>query len=312
MTGIDWVGVDWGTSNVRAWGLASDGRVIAEASSDKGMSKLDRAGFEPALLDLIGDWLPHGRRTPVVACGMVGARQGWLDVPYRDAPCSPAAVGGVGHPQARDQRLLVNILPGLRQIDPTPDVMRGEETQIAGLLSDEPGFEGVVCLPGTHTKWVRVAAREIACFQTFMTGELFDLIGTHSVLRHSLGGDGWEEGEFMNSIEAMMAAPESFAARLFSIRAEALVSGLAPAAARARLSGLLIGAELAAARPYWWGRDVLIVGNNQQAELYVKALSSLGAKARNVDATKVTLAGLRAAHEQIVQQIVQQIQQGTR
>jgi 2-dehydro-3-deoxygalactonokinase len=299
MTGIDWIGVDWGTSNVRAWGLAPDGRVVAEASSDKGMSKLDRAGFEPALLDLIGDWL-HGRRTPVIACGMVGARQGWLEVPYRDTPCSPVAADGAGHPKAHDPRLLVSIVPGLRQIDPTPDVMRGEETQIAGLLSEESAFEGVVCLPGTHTKWVRIAVGEIIFFQTFMTGELFELIGTHSVLRHSLDGTGWEDGEFMNSVEAMMAAPETLAARLFSIRAEALVSGLAPAAARSRLSGLLIGAELAAARGHWRGRHVAIVGTSLQAELYGKALSSLGAKARSVDATKVTLAGLKSAHQQIV------------
>jgi 2-dehydro-3-deoxygalactonokinase len=235
---------------------------------------------------------------------MVGARQGWLEVPYRDTPCSPVAADGAGHPKAHDPRLLVSIVPGLRQIDPTPDVMRGEETQIAGLLSQEPGFEGVVCLPGTHTKWVRIAAGEIIFFQTFMTGELFDLIGTHSVLRHSLDGTGWEDGEFMNSVEAMMAAPETLAARLFSIRAEALVSGLAPAAARARLSGLLIGAELVAARPHWHGREAVIVGANQQAELYTKGLSGLGAKVRSVDATKVTLAGLRAVHRQI--------QQGTR
>ena len=298
MAGIEWIGVDWGTSNVRAWGIASDGSVLAEASSDKGMSKLDPAGFEPALLDLVSDWLPQERPTPVIACGMVGARQGWIEVPYRDIPCKPILHGEMGHPEARDPRLVVSVLPGVRQTHPGADVMRGEETQIAGLLSEEPSFEGVICLPGTHTKWVRVNAGEIVGFQTFLTGELFDLIGTHSVLRHSLDGAGWDEGEFAKGVEASIADPASLAARLFSIRAEGLISGLGPAAARSRLSGVLMGAELAAARQHWHGRDVLIVGDNLQAALYGKALRSLGASPRTVDATRVTLAGLKSAYEQ--------------
>src|ERR1700681_4937211 len=82
---IVWIAVDWGTSNLRAWGIGADGEVVAEASSDQGMGKLERSGFEPALLDLIGDWLPQGRQTLVIACGMVGARQGWIEVRYRQA-----------------------------------------------------------------------------------------------------------------------------------------------------------------------------------------------------------------------------------
>jgi 2-dehydro-3-deoxygalactonokinase len=300
MVGIDWIGVDWGTSNLRVWGLTSDGRVLAEASSDKGMSKLDRAGFEPALLDLVGDWLPQEHRTPVIACGMVGARQGWIEVPYRDVPCRPIRQSEMGNPEVRDPRLMVSVLPGVRQTDPSADVMRGEETQIAGLLSEDPSFEGVICLPGTHTKWVRVDAGEIVGFQTFLTGELFDLIGTHSVLRHSLDGTGWDEGEFAKGVEASIADPASLAARLFSIRAEALISGLVPAAARSRLSGILIGAELAAARQHWHGRDVLIVGNDLQAGLYGRALRGLGQSPRTADATRVTLAGLKSAYRQIL------------
>ena len=118
--------------------------------------KLDRAGFEPALLELVGDWLPRDRQTPVIACGMVGARQGWVEVPYRQAPCKPVFFDTFGRPETSDPRLTVMILAGIKQIEPAPDVMRGEETQIAGFLLDDPRFEGVLCLPGTHTKWVRI------------------------------------------------------------------------------------------------------------------------------------------------------------
>jgi 2-dehydro-3-deoxygalactonokinase len=296
---IVWIAVDWGTSNLRVWGLNSDGEVAAEASSDKGMAKLDRAGFEPALLELVDSWLPQDGQIPVIACGMVGARQGWIEVPYREAPCKPVFFDMVGSPDTQDPRLKVTILAGIKQLKPAPDVMRGEETQIAGILSEEPHFDGVLCLPGTHTKWVRISSGEIVHFKTFMTGELFNLFSVHSVLRHSLDGAGRDRIEFANSVRSIVAEPASFAGRLFSIRAETLVSGLGAAAANARLSGLLIGAELAAAKPYWLDPKLTIVGNGPQSELYAEALGTLGQSPRIIDASHVTLAGLKSAYLQI-------------
>ena len=228
MKEVDWIAADWGTSNLRVWGLNVEGQVVAEKSSDQGMAKLDRSGFEPALLALTNDWLPQNRQTPVVCCGMVGARQGWIEVPYRQVPCKPVHFDTVGRPETRDPRLRVFILSGIKQTEPTPDVMRGEETQIAGIISEDPQFAGVLCLPGTHTKWVRVHAGNIVRFRTFMTGELFNLLSAHSVLRHSLDGTGLDGIEFAANVEAMAAEAAQLAARLFSIRAQSLVSELSP------------------------------------------------------------------------------------
>jgi 2-dehydro-3-deoxygalactonokinase len=294
-----WIAVDWGTSNLRAWGIGADGEVIAEASSDRGMGKLDRSGFEPALLELVGDWLPHERKTLVIACGMVGARQGWIEVPYREAPCRPVFSDVIGAPQTGDPRLKVKVLAGIKQTKPDPDVMRGEETQIAGFLAENPGFEGTLCLPGTHTKWVRISAGEIVHFKTFMTGELFNLLTTQSVLRHSFGGAGWDKAEFTRNVKAVAADPNGFAARLFSIRAESLVLGLEGATAIARLSGMLIGSELASARDYWLDQNLTIVGNGPQSETYAEALLALGQSPRIADASHVTLAGLKSAYAHI-------------
>ena len=302
MKGIVWIAVDWGTSNLRVWGLNGDSQVIAEASSDQGMAKLDRAGFEPALLALIGDWLQQGHATPVIACGMVGARQGWVEVPYRQAPCKPVFFDTVGRPDTRDSRLDVFVLAGIKQIEPAPDVMRGEETQIAGILSDDPHFQGVLCLPGTHTKWVWISAGDIVRFRTFMTGELFNLLSTQSVLRHSLDGTGSDRAEFAASVEAMAVDASGLAAHLFSIRAQSLVSEFGPATAGARLSGLLIGAELAAATDYWRDQKITIVGNGPQSELYAEALRVLGQSPRIIDASHVTLAGLKSAYRQIAKE----------
>jgi 2-dehydro-3-deoxygalactonokinase len=299
---IVWIAVDWGTSNLRVWGLNADSQVVAEASSDQGMARLDRSGFEPALLALTNDWLPQGRQTPVIACGMVGARQGWVEVPYRQTPCKPVVFDTVGRPDARDPRLSVFVLAGIKQIEPAPDVMRGEETQIAGFLSEDPQFEGVLCLPGTHTKWVRINAGDIVHFRTFMTGELFNLLSAHSVLRHSLDGKGSDRIEFAASVEAMAAEAAGLAARLFSIRAQSLVSEFSPATANARLSGLLIGAELAAAKDDWCNQTLTIVGNGPQSELYAEGLRVLGQAPRIVDASHVTLTGLKSAYLQMAKE----------
>jgi len=192
----------------------------------------------------------------------------------------------------------VRILPGLRQDDPA-DVMRGEETQLAGLIRAEPGFEGVACLPGTHTKWCHVSGGEVASFASYMTGEVFALLAGSSVLRKTLAVDGWSDAAFLEAAEEGLARPERVPARLFPLRAGALLHGLDPVVARSRLSGLLIGAELASARAYWLGREVVLIGAEGLAAAYRDALALAGLAARTADAVGLTRAGLAAAHDRL-------------
>jgi 2-dehydro-3-deoxygalactonokinase len=293
----DWIAVDWGTSNLRVWAMGAGGRALAEARSDAGMGGLARDGFEPALLALVEPWLAPDRATLAVACGMVGSRQGWVEAPYATVPCPPG--GDPVRAPAADRRLDVRVLPGLRQDRPF-DVMRGEETQIAGLVAREPGFDGVACLPGTHSKWAHLSAGEVVSFASFMTGELFALLAERSVLRHTVGAGGWSDPDFAEAVEESLARPEWIAGRLFGLRAEGLLAGLAPERARARLSGLLIGAELAAARPYWLGREVALIGAPALAEAYRAALALCGVAARRRDGAEMTRAGLAAARAALV------------
>jgi 2-dehydro-3-deoxygalactonokinase len=179
------------------------------------------------------------------------------------------------------------------------DVMRGEETQIAGFLALNPGWDGVLCLPGTHSKWVHISANEIVSFQTFMTGELFAILTGHSVLQHSVGDDGWDDDQFSQAVQDTLARPERIAAGLFTLRAETLLLDLSPQAARARLSGQLIGAELAAARPYWLGQNVAVIGAGHIAQHYVNALALQAVPATLSKGEKVTLAGLTAAYRSL-------------
>ena len=286
---VAWIAVDWGTSHLRAWLMGRDGSVVERRQSDAGMGTLDRDGFEPALRALVGDALP----VPVLACGMVGSRQGWAEAPYASVPCRPPGAGEAVQVPGTE----VRILPGVKQARPA-DVMRGEETQIAGYLAVNPGFDGVICLPGTHTKWVHVSAGEIVSFRTAMTGEMFALLSTRSVLRHSMG-TGWDMASFNDGVDQAISRPEALAAALFSLRAEGLLDGLDPDAARARLSGLLIGAELAAMRPYWLGRQVALIGAASLSRAYADALALQAVPCHSAGAEDMTLAGLTAAWAQI-------------
>ena len=296
-----WIAVDWGTSRLRAWAMSADHRVLATGQSDNGMARLNRQGFEPALLEVIGPWLPpvagggsernRTARVPVIACGMVGSRQGWIDAPYHSVPCPPPT-GAPVHAPSDDEGIRAYVVPGVKQAMP-PDVMRGEETQIAGFQALNPDFDGVLCLPGTHSKWAHVSAGEIVSFQTFMTGELFALLAGDSVLRHSVAADGWDAEAFGDALSEAISRPERLAARLFSLRADALLNGLDGKTARARLSGYLLGAELAAARPYWLGQQVAVIGADDIAGIYTAALEHQGAPAIHAVGEAMTLAGLR-------------------
>lgn len=290
----NWIAVDWGTSHLRLWPMGADDRPLRRIDSDLGMTRLTAADYEPTLLSLLGDDIPD--HLPVIICGMAGSRQGWAEAPYVATPCAVPMSGP--RVATQDPRLLVHILPGIKQMRP-PDVMRGEETQIGGFLASEPGFDGILCLPGTHNKWVHISAREVVSFKTFMTGELFALLGDHSVLRHSLDREGWDAAAFAEAVSDTLSRPATLTSSLFALRADGLLNDTGADVARARLSGLLIGAELAAARPYWLGQDIVILGEDAVAEAYRAALSAQGAAARLVPAGDITLAGLTAAYHHL-------------
>lgn len=292
----DWIAIDWGTTNLRAYAMARDGTVLDEASTDQGMACLSQNEFAPALEALLSHW---SMPTPctVIACGMVGSRQGWQEAPYRSVPCAAQPAGLVAV-QNTSAAFNVWLVPGVMQSNPA-DVMRGEETQISGFLALNADWDGVICLPGTHCKWVHVSAGEIVSFQTFMTGALFDAISANTVLRHSLMGDEWDGDAFSTALSDILSRPERLASSLFSLRAADLLHNQSAAIARAKLSGALIGAEMAAAKPYWLGQQIAIIGEDRLSDLYSFALKQQGAIAQRCDAKLVTQAGLTGAYHSL-------------
>jgi 2-dehydro-3-deoxygalactonokinase len=286
---------DWGTSNLRIWLLAQDGSPLSELRGEDGLTKVADRNFAGVLDGKLKE-LGAAPDLPVIICGMAGSRQGWVEAPYVE---TPAALDDVlfnavraPHP-ARD----IRILPGIAQKDVgQPDVMRGEETQLLGL--GEVSGRRTICMPGTHCKWVSLDRRRVTGFTTFLTGELFNVFSTQSLLRHSVDPSSRveaDDADFLDACRALTADPGQLSARLFSIRAASLLKGLTPLRASAILSGMLIGAEIGAAQKSFAARDLVLVGSERLGRLYEAALAMAGFSVQTADAEKLVRTGLYAA-----------------
>ena len=297
MSKAGYVAVDWGTSSFRLWLVDRAGAVLDERRSAEGMMVASKLGFATVLqshLDAVG----AGNDLPVVICGMAGARQGWVEAGYIDTPAHLASIlaGAVVVPGlSRD----VRILPGIAQRDRNaPDVMRGEETQLLGALGMDAADDAVVCIPGTHSKWAMVKDGTVERFATFMTGELFGVISRETILSHAVANA--EEAEdisaFKSAVVAAFDAPALAANLLFRVRSSQLLYGGSAAAARERISGTLIGLELAAGL----GKDqpksgITLVASGRLQKLYRLAFDTLSVPVRSIDAEEAVRRGLSMA-----------------
>ena len=293
----DIVLVDWGTSSLRVWAMDRHGAILGTRRSERGMGQLAPDEFAPELqanlvaLNVAGD-------VPVLICGMAGAAQGWQEARYIDLPCDLAAladaaiqVGG----QGRD----IRILPGMAQRDNArPDVMRGEETILYGIVSQ--GIDtGLVCLPGTHAKWARLDASRLTAFHTLMTGEIFALLAGQSILHHTVADSDWSDEDFADAAAQAYAAPTEALSGLFALRAGPLLFGKDSPAGTARLSGLLIGAELAIGLKALDGEPLILAAAEEASKRYTLACQRLGIACRQIDAELAVRNGLYALASKI-------------
>ena len=299
-----WLAADWGTSYLRVWVIDKGGTVIERCKANCGMAHISSDQYEKEFLKLVEPLLSENELTKVICCGMAGSQQGWCETLYLQVPCKPHSVDHARQVKTMDARIQVYILPGIKQISP-PDVMRGEETQIKGFLSLNKDFDGIICLPGTHTKWVHVSAGELVSFQTFMTGEIFSLLSKQSVLKHNMNYDSWDNDIFLSSVGDSISQPAVFSSALFSMRAQSLVSKGANKFAQnfSRLSGLLIGMELVASRPYWLGQNVAVIGDTKIANAYFEALKGQGTHLIMANAERMTLEGLKSAYNNLDKEV---------
>tara|TARA_Y100000991_G_scaffold52223_1_gene38052 strand:- start:1508 stop:2395 length:888 start_codon:yes stop_codon:yes gene_type:complete len=285
-----WIAVDWGTSSFRAY-LVEDKVVKDTIETKDGMKFIKDNNFENTFINLIGKWLIKDKKTDVLASGMLGARQGWIEAPYEKAPCNLNNLNFIS-PTLIDSRVSLKIFSGISQNDP-PDVMRGEETQIAGFLSDNFQFKGSVCLPGTHSKWVQVNQNNLEKFKTFMTGELFEIISKNSVLVHSVVSDEFDKAEFLKSADKILKCPKLFGNSLFQLRADDLINSGSAVIYKSRLSGYLLGLELLGSLEFWKNNDIVLIGNKNLVDLYGDVLISKVSSLKKFTSKDMILKGLK-------------------
>jgi 2-dehydro-3-deoxygalactonokinase len=300
--------VDWGTSSFRLWLLDAAGAVLAERRSGEGMLTAGAEGFGPILekhLAAVG--APDS--LPVVVCGMAGARQGWIEAPDVTLPAGldgilagAVPVSGQGSGRARNVRILRGLALGSAV---EPEVMRGEETQLAGVLPLFASGRHVICMPGTHSKWVEAEGGVIAGFRTWLTGELFSVLSKQSILRQSHGENVTpalpDTPAFVAACTDALAQGGDIGPSLFRIRAATLLQDLQPADAAAKLSGLLIGAEIASARRLFDlpTGEVILVASGPLGTLYAVALKLAGCAVLQADADDAVRTGLFEAAKRL-------------
>jgi 2-dehydro-3-deoxygalactonokinase len=288
---------DWGGSRLRAF-LDVAGRVTAQASGP-GIARLGGQSPATVLQQTLAPWSAEADIEVVVLCGMAGSRTGLAEVPYLRAPADADTCWAAAR-AVRDGKWSVSILPGIqaRNFRDAADVMRGEETQIFGALQLQAALaqgRRMLVLPGTHSKWVEVRDGRIARLQTYLTGELFDLLSTQSSLLRLGGAAGADEDAF--EIGVRNAARHDLAASLFETRSAQLVEDRSAGWARAFLSGLLIGAEVRSMleTPNVPGGELTLIGDPQLTRRYQRALRLFDVPGQSLDGDVCVLAGLRAA-----------------
>lgn len=294
------IALDWGTTSLRAYKLAAGGVVLAQRALSSGIMQLPKTprvinggecadGFELAFEEACGDWLDAQPDLPVIACGMVGSAQGWREAAYCETPANVANLGNSLQTLVSLRGTRVHIVPGVIQRSRLPNVMRGEETQVLGVLQNLPAEAGgdlLIGLPGSHSKWVEVIEGRITHFDTFMTGEVFAVLSEHSILgRTQQQGAAFDGVAFDRGVQVALSADGELGvlSTLFSARTLGLTGELAPTAQADYLSGLMIGHELAALATVQRRRrnsvhlpSIILIGNAQLCARYGRALDACG------------------------------------
>jgi 2-dehydro-3-deoxygalactonokinase len=288
---------DWGTSRLRLY-LCDGDKVIDRKSGPGAVGQLEP--HQVIMSTLVAPWKAAYGALPVLLCGMVGSRNGWVEAPYAPCPADAATLRSLCV-RFSSENAQIGIVPGVVAQDASeaPDVMRGEETQVMGALALTPDLSHgrrLLALPGTHTKWVILQDGKIVRFQTALTGEVFALLRDHSTLIKVAGAEGLNAGEgFAQGLARYGETPGDLLHKLFEVRSRQLIDGWGPAFALDFLSGLLIAADVErGARLQAGGSPITLIGDPLLTERYAQALAVCGAATNILSGETCALAGLRA------------------
>ncbi|MCL4766735.1 MAG: 2-dehydro-3-deoxygalactonokinase [Hyphomicrobiaceae bacterium] len=272
------IAVDWGTTNFRAYLAGADGKVFAQRESPKGILSVENGAFAGVLRGEVTAWIRAHGTLPVMMSGMIGSRQGWVEAPYVRCPAGVRSIAAELTEFEVEGIGTVHLVPGLDHVPPgePPDVMRGEEAQIVGAIAALTAREATFVHPGTHSKWVAVSGGAITGFTTYMTGEVYGALRGHTILGRLMRDGAPAGGGFLQGVEAARRGGPAgrLLHQLFSVRTLGLFELLPADELPEYLSGLLIGAEIAASARA--GETITIFGSDELTMRYGKAAEALG------------------------------------
>lgn len=287
--------IDWGTTNLRAFALDRDGHIVDKFEAGFGIKNVANGDFGHVFSDLPRHWRDNTTQAvPVLMSGMIGSRQGWLETPYAPCPASPQdlATGLVQVPGEESTW----IVPGICLLPDTgrPDVIRGEEVQVFGALDYLQRSEALLCLPGTHSKWVHAEKGVITAFATAMTGEVFQIMSEHSILGALMSDDSCHHPEAFEQGLSQAGQPGGLLNHLFTVRTNGLFDSLPATSLSSYLSGILIGHEIAdlSKKAHQGEQEIVLLGSSTLAKRYGEAFDCIGQPFVSLDNDIATCRGL--------------------
>lgn len=282
------IAIDWGTTRFRAYLIDGAGAVLDRVESHNGIMAVKPGGFPAVLALRCGSWLARNPDLPVVMAGMIGSRNGWVEALYRACPATAQDIASAMQSVDIGNGRIAHIIPGCSTRDASnmPDVMRGEETLALGAADD-----GLVILPGTHSKWVRMEKGIIAEFATFMTGEIYAALLNHTILG-TLKTEPADPSGFAKGL-ASSKRSGGLTHQAFSARTSVLLGDMEGAQVASFLSGLVIGSEIKSGlERFAQYESITLVAEGQIAEFYVEAFESFQCRVCVIAPEPCLIAGL--------------------
>ena len=285
---IDWIAIDWGTTNFRAW-IIKNNKILKEINRPHGIKNIPNKNFEDILNKNIKIPKKNNRKIKIISCGMIGSKQGWLDTGYEKN--LNLTKNNLVKVKTKNKNIDFYIVKGLSQKQPY-DVIRGEETQVLGYLESDKKFSGFICLPGTHSKWIKITKGKLINFKTYMTGELFEIISRNSILKYSINDKKINLKIFKNSVILSQKKYFNLFDYLFEFRSRSLLTKK-KYYPKSELLAYLIGNEIKSNINNLRNFKVIIIGSDYNSKLYSQAMQILKIDNKIINSKNVTINGLR-------------------
>jgi len=302
MSAASQVAVDWGSSSFRAYLLDENFNCIDKVNNTHGVFSLKKT-FAETLQEACGAWFDQNQIKEVLLAGMAGSRSGWKETSYSQCPVSAKKHKQAAVTIESEFTFKVEVLPGVQALSPSdfPDVMRGEEVQLFGVLDNLQKGSAIVCLPGTHSKWVDLESKNIESFATLMTGELFALLKEHSSIGILIKETKFDQASFLKGVtdqkngSAKLNNKVALLHSLFSVRAGTVSNNLQVQSVYWYLSGLLLADEISSARAMFnFDKDIVIISDEKLSEPYRLVLNQFGLQPIIVDSEMAFLQGIKS------------------